>query len=548
MGKYRTLGTFFDRIFRNDLNSNFNDIDTDIKAAKIDFDSKVSEQKKRVDDLIVANPQPSEVQDARGGFAVLRDRLNNTDVQLAERVHKLEKANALNPLFIQTYDGYNQAVHPKVLYFANRWNGWSYWMAYTPYPGSLDFYENPCIAVSNDGVRWYTPTGLTNPLAELTTEEDAAGGHFSDTHLVYRSDTNVMECWYRYNINNAEEKIMRRTTTDGVTWTNEQILLSNTATQLYLSPTVIFEDMKYKLWFVDGSIKYMESSDGLNWSSPILCTYSLPSGHSPWHLDIVHTDLGYEMLLNTSRGGTNDKVLLTSVSSDGKTWGTFKDSIYPSKNKRAFDSQQIYRSTFVKINGKYYVYYSALAAYATFWHIALTSGDSLDSLVGGYTHQEDDKMNTSINQNVIMRPNTEINIGNYGNKYTEKKVKLVNPGVTSAELQVNDMTNTMDVKASNGTDNGYMRMVGIQFDGTLPVPANIKDGMIRWFESDKCLKYYNKTTGQWYRVQTSEYNTSVLRPTTGLSVGQMFFDFTLNKPIWRNKTNDGWVDAMGNPI
>lgn len=73
MGKYRTLGTFFDRIFRNDLNANFNDIDADVQA-----------QKKRVDDLIVANPQPSEVQDARGGFTVLRDRLNDTDAQLAE--------------------------------------------------------------------------------------------------------------------------------------------------------------------------------------------------------------------------------------------------------------------------------------------------------------------------------------------------------------------------------------------------------------------------------------------------------------------------------
>lgn len=79
MGKYRTLGTFFDRIFRNDLNANFNDIDADVQA-----------QKKRVDDLIVANPQPSEVQDARGGFTVLRDRLNDTDAQLAEKLSQGE--------------------------------------------------------------------------------------------------------------------------------------------------------------------------------------------------------------------------------------------------------------------------------------------------------------------------------------------------------------------------------------------------------------------------------------------------------------------------
>ncbi|MBT2682664.1 right-handed parallel beta-helix repeat-containing protein [Bacillus sp. ISL-37] len=73
MGKYRTLGTFFDRIFRNDLNSNFNDIDADVQA-----------QKARVDNLITATPQPSEVVDARGGAPVLRDRLDGVDEQLAE--------------------------------------------------------------------------------------------------------------------------------------------------------------------------------------------------------------------------------------------------------------------------------------------------------------------------------------------------------------------------------------------------------------------------------------------------------------------------------
>jgi hypothetical protein len=32
MGKYRSLGTLFNRVFRNDLNANFDDLDTDIKA------------------------------------------------------------------------------------------------------------------------------------------------------------------------------------------------------------------------------------------------------------------------------------------------------------------------------------------------------------------------------------------------------------------------------------------------------------------------------------------------------------------------------------
>ena len=38
---------------------------------------------------------------------------------------------------------------------------------------------------------------------------------------------------------------------------------------------------------------------------------------------------------------------------------------------------------------------------------------------------------------------------------------------------------------------------------------------------------------------------SASRPTTGLYSGLMFFDTTLNKPVWRNATNSGWVDATG---
>ncbi|MEH7237318.1 hypothetical protein [Bacillus sp. JJ1562] len=79
MGKYRTLGTSLNRDFRNNLNANFNDIDTDIKA-----------QRKRVDDLIVGNPQPSEVIDARLGFPLLSDKLEDVDAQLAQTTQKVE--------------------------------------------------------------------------------------------------------------------------------------------------------------------------------------------------------------------------------------------------------------------------------------------------------------------------------------------------------------------------------------------------------------------------------------------------------------------------
>jgi hypothetical protein len=75
MGKYKTFGSRFDRVHRNDLNANFADIETDINA-----------QKTRVDDLIAGTPQPSEVVDSRGGFPVLGDRLADLSSSLAQLV------------------------------------------------------------------------------------------------------------------------------------------------------------------------------------------------------------------------------------------------------------------------------------------------------------------------------------------------------------------------------------------------------------------------------------------------------------------------------
>jgi lysophospholipase L1-like esterase len=85
VGKYGTLGSAFDRIFRNTLNKALDDVDTDIKA-----------QKKRVDDLIVGNPQPSEVVDSRGGFPVLRDRLEDLSSSVAQKPTKEQVAQSYN--------------------------------------------------------------------------------------------------------------------------------------------------------------------------------------------------------------------------------------------------------------------------------------------------------------------------------------------------------------------------------------------------------------------------------------------------------------------
>ena len=61
--------------------------------------------------------------------------------------------------------------------------------------------------------------------------------------------------------------------------------------------------------------------------------------------------------------------------------------------------------------------------------------------------------------------------------------------------------------------------------------------------------YINKNDGRGAKeVSVIDFGTTSERPTTNLQCGMMFFDRTLNKPIWRNKDNNGWVDAMGTSV
>ena len=74
---YGPIGTETTRKFRNLINKNFVDVETDFKEVQQDYNNKINEQKNRVDTLIRENPQPSELVDARGGFSLLRYRLDD---------------------------------------------------------------------------------------------------------------------------------------------------------------------------------------------------------------------------------------------------------------------------------------------------------------------------------------------------------------------------------------------------------------------------------------------------------------------------------------
>lgn len=290
--------------------------------------------------------------------------------------------------------GDNDAYHPKVLNFEKPWNGYRYWMAYTPYPGADQTKENPHISVSNDKIHWETLEEVKTALDPLTPFEDPDQQYNSDTHLVYREDTDTLECYWRQVDNNKRtDTLFKRTTTDGRHWTDrQQVLQTKTGDDGILSPAIIYEDGKYKMWTVNYfekfPIVYRESEDGFHWSKPreINLTYENSDLRS-WHIDVIHTEKGYEMLVVAFKNGEKhlqmDMYYTKSV--DNITFDPCITVLKPSTSPVEWDNRGIYRSCFFVEDGKYYVYYSGIG-YPKGVHgihgVGLSIGSSIEDLKG----------------------------------------------------------------------------------------------------------------------------------------------------------------------
>ena len=275
--------------------------------------------------------------------------------------------HCLNKLNLVSVYGDNNAYHPSVRNFSKPWNGYKYWMAYTPFLNANDRIENPHIAVSNDMINWTVPKGFQNPLDPPDGLVLPRLQYNSDTHLVYRSDTNVLECyWRQVDKASATNTIFRRTTADGIKWTEKELVLRTKYEEDgLLSPAIIFEDGKYKMWTVDYKsnypICYRESTDGKTWTKPraIQITYSNPKLRT-WHIDMMHTEQGYELLIVAFDTSREKMCMYYSNSKDNVNFSRAALVMQPSNNEMAWDNKGLYRSCFFKQNGKYNVFYSGI--------------------------------------------------------------------------------------------------------------------------------------------------------------------------------------------
>lgn len=133
------------------------------------------------------------------------------------------------------------------------------------------------------------------------------------------------------------------------------------------------------MWYVtyDPQLKvvYTESTDALNWSAIKTVNLNFYTDFHPWHIDITRTDKGYEMLVSNYFKRFGNNILSYSLSSNGIDFSIPKTILKPSSEKSAWDNKMIYKSSLVKVDSKYKIYYSAMSEKSK-WHIGLSEIDS----------------------------------------------------------------------------------------------------------------------------------------------------------------------------
>lgn len=271
-----------------------------------------------------------------------------------------------------TPDGTGSAVHPSVLDFGgNPWNGHRFWMAYTPYYGSVVDLENPCIAHSDDGYTWTVPAGLTNPIAP---DPAGANTYNSDTELVLDPATNRLICFWREINEDTHLTIIRRLSSgNGSTWDSPGVALSIAGVNNLeaLSPAIRRKpDGTAEMYVVAGVTLTRFTAPSLTGTFGNPTELATP-GASLWHVGV--TTIGTTLYALFARTSPWD-IYAAKSTDGGLNWVTGSTPVMQ-PNTSNWDSNWLYRATLTPHqNGTHMrVWYSSLSLDGpTSWRIGYT--------------------------------------------------------------------------------------------------------------------------------------------------------------------------------
>nr|MDA8229153.1 hypothetical protein [Desulfitobacterium hafniense] len=302
--------------------------------------------------------------------------------------------NAKQRLFTPTYEGSAQATHPSIIdfkleYGIDKWHGYRYWMAMTPYPYSNDKYENPSILSSSDGVTWVVPPGFKNPVDI----KEVKRNFNSDPAILYDRDTNTLNLYWREVLMGQYDRIWRTRIFENGKIEPKVLTLEELWSDkegLALSPTIWKKSSsEWYMWTANGSssVHIYTSTDGVNWSKRERCTYpwlDWNGGFIPWHLDAKpnYKEQRIEFFIaGFPKGkGLKDMVVFYAeapMKDPKKISMPLKNPILNKGDSTSWDGNYVYRSSFAieteTDSYKYHVWYSAMSTLGQ-WRIGYTEG------------------------------------------------------------------------------------------------------------------------------------------------------------------------------
>ena len=271
-------------------------------------------------------------------------------------------------LLIPTYDGANQSVHPDIYYNSTGWNGYNYWMVFTPYANSDASLENPSILASDDSLNWEVPSGLTNPI-----NSSSPASFYSDTDLVYKDG--YLYVYYRENNASSSTFLLVQNSSDGVNWSESQTVLIVLNSSEFVSPSIVYNSNKslFEMWVVNltsSSIDFYNSSDGVNWSESYETDFSFLN--NIWHMNInwIEGLNEYWLIYND----LDKTVFLFGNSSNGINWTLWSKPLIQ-RTLSSWDDGVIYRGSMLynEVSKELKLYYSAQNQSGGEWNIGYTS-------------------------------------------------------------------------------------------------------------------------------------------------------------------------------
>jgi len=256
-------------------------------------------------------------------------------------------------LDISTYDGSNQVVHPCVIYTGSGWNGYAYLMAMTPYPHEDSRFENPSMRYSRDGFTWEMIPGQPDPVIGRPPV-----GFLSDPNIALVNGT--LYLFFRYaDVGNVSDPVIYynyTSTTNGVDWT-PQVKLNMAKTR---SSSFVHNGTGWESWghnITTGNLSHFTSDDRVNWTltGTTLINTTL---FSQWHSEVKLYDGQYQLLMSDSPYEN----LRFYTSSDGLTWIFENNNSTVLSGRKGMWDSSMYKSSFVKVNNTYKIWYSAFNA------------------------------------------------------------------------------------------------------------------------------------------------------------------------------------------